>query len=99
MKVLLTGATGYIGKRILPILVEQGYEVICCVRDKNRFYCPEELQKSVTVIEVDFLEESTLDAIPLDIEAAYYLIHSMSGDSDNYDDLERISALNFVKRM
>ena len=99
MKVLLTGATGYIGKRILPILVEQGYEVICCVRDKNRFYCPEELQKSVTVIEVDFLEESTLNAIPLDIEAAYYLIHSMSGDSDNYDDLERISALNFVKRM
>jgi uncharacterized protein YbjT (DUF2867 family) len=99
MKVLLTGATGYIGKRILPVLVEQGYEVICCVRDKNRFYCPEELQKSVTVIEVDFLDESTLDAIPLDIEAAYYLIHSMSGDSDNYDDLERISALNFVKRM
>jgi uncharacterized protein YbjT (DUF2867 family) len=39
MKILLTGATGYIGKRLLPLLVEQGHEIICCVRDKNRFYC------------------------------------------------------------
>jgi len=38
MKVLLTGATGYIGKRLLPFLVEQGYYVICCVRDKNKFH-------------------------------------------------------------
>ncbi|MFV8358390.1 NAD-dependent epimerase/dehydratase family protein, partial [Flavobacterium sp. XS1P32] len=31
MKILLTGATGYIGKRLLPLLVEQGHEIICCV--------------------------------------------------------------------
>ena len=37
MKILLTGATGYIGKRLLPVLIEQGHEVVCCVRDKNRF--------------------------------------------------------------
>ena len=37
MKILLTGATGYIGKRLLPVLIEHGYEAICCVRDKNRF--------------------------------------------------------------
>ncbi|MCV4684074.1 NAD-dependent epimerase/dehydratase family protein, partial [Escherichia coli] len=37
MKILLTGATGYIGKRLLPVLIEQGHEVICCVRDKKRF--------------------------------------------------------------
>ena len=36
MKVLLTGATGYIGKRILPVLVDMGYHVICCTRDKNK---------------------------------------------------------------
>ena len=36
-KILLTGATGYIGKRLLPVLVEKGYTVICCVRDRNRF--------------------------------------------------------------
>lgn len=96
MKILLTGATGYIGKRLLPILVAQGHEIICCVRDKNRFYCPEEFRKNVTAIEVDFLEIETLKKIPNDINATYYLIHSMSGSDNNYDELERISAENFV---
>lgn len=40
-KVLLTGATGYIGKRLLPILVQNGYYVICGVRDKNKFHTME----------------------------------------------------------
>jgi uncharacterized protein YbjT (DUF2867 family) len=96
MKILLTGATGYIGKRLLPILVTQGHEVVCCVRDKNRFYCPIEFRKNISVIEVDFLKTETLTAIPTDIDAAYYLIHSMSGSDDNYDKLERLSAENFV---
>lgn len=96
MKILLTGATGYIGKRLLPILVTQGHEVICCVRDKNRFYCPEEFRKNVSVIEVDFLKIETLTAIPTNIDAAYYLIHSMSDTDENYDDLEKLSAENFV---
>jgi len=96
MKILLTGATGYIGKRLLPILVKQGHEVVCCVRDKNRFYCPIEFQKNVSVIEVDFLKIETLTAIPTNIDAAYYLIHSMSDTDENYDDLEKLSAENFV---
>jgi uncharacterized protein YbjT (DUF2867 family) len=96
MKILLTGATGYIGKRLLPLLVSQGHEVICCVRDKNRFYCPEEFKNKVSVIEVDFLEIETLTEIPIAIDAAYYLIHSMSGSDNNYDELEKISAENFV---
>lgn len=99
MKILLTGATGYIGKRLLPILIAQGHDVFCCVRDKNRFYAPKEIQDKITVIEVDFLEEETLTTIPKDIEAAYYLIHSMSGSATNYDELESISALNFVQRI
>jgi uncharacterized protein YbjT (DUF2867 family) len=99
MKILLTGATGYIGKRLLPLLVAEGHEVICCVRDKNRFYTPKEFEKNVEVIEVDFLKEETLAAIPLDIDAAYYLIHSMSSSSDNYDELESTSAKNFLQRI
>ncbi|EIA10572.1 SDR family oxidoreductase [Flavobacterium frigoris] len=99
MKILLTGATGYIGKRLLPILVAEGHEIICCVRDKNRFYTPKEFEKNIEVIEVDFLEEETVSAIPLDIDAAYYLIHSMSSSSDNYDELESISAKNFIQRV
>ena len=60
MKILLTGATGYIGKRLLPILVAQGHEIICCVRDKNRFYAPKEFLKSIKVIEVDFLKPENI---------------------------------------
>ena len=99
MKILLTGATGYIGKRILPMLLSQGYEVICCVRDKNRFYYPEQPEKKLQIIEVDFLDRQSVDNIPEDIDAAYYLIHSMSGSASNYDELESISAHNFVNRI
>jgi uncharacterized protein YbjT (DUF2867 family) len=96
MNILLTGATGYIGKRLLPILVSQGHDVVCCVRDKNRFFTPLAFIKNTTVIEVDFLKQESLLAIPNDIDAAYYLVHSMSGSADNYDELESISAQNFV---
>ncbi|QZK90959.1 SDR family oxidoreductase [Flavobacterium sp. CHNK8] len=99
MKILLTGATGYIGKRLLPLLVEQGHEVICCVRDKNRFYCPIEFQSKITVIEVDFLDELSVQNIPNAIDVAYYLIHSMSGSATNYDELESLSAKNFVSKL
>ncbi len=99
MKILLTGATGYIGKRLLPILLEQGHELVCCVRDKNRFNFLPEHAAQITVIEVDFIQAETLDAIPDGIDAAYYLIHSMSGSDSNYDALERQSAENFVQRI
>ncbi|WP_339655028.1 SDR family oxidoreductase [Flavobacterium frigidarium] len=99
MKILLTGATGYIGKRLLPILVNQGHDLICCVRDKNRFYIPFEYADSITVIEVDFLKKETLDTIPSNIDAAYYLIHSMAGSASNYDELEKTSAENFVSKI
>jgi len=99
MKILLTGATGYIGKRLLPILIGQGHEVICCVRDKNRFYCPKEFRKKIALIEVDFLKPETLIAIPEDVDAAYYLIHSMSTSATNFSELERVSATNFVSRI
>jgi uncharacterized protein YbjT (DUF2867 family) len=99
MKILLTGATGYIGKRILPLLIEQGHDVVCCVRDKNRFYFPEKFKNNIQVIEVDFLNPESLESIPDDIVAAYYLIHSMSGSASNYDELESISANYFVEKI
>ncbi|MFP4065771.1 MAG: SDR family oxidoreductase [Bacteroidales bacterium] len=98
MKILLTGATGYIGKRLLPVLVSRGYTVVCCVRDKTRFSPPEPLKKSIEVVEVDFLDEKTLENIPSDIEGAYYLMHSMSTTSD-YEKLELTTARNFRKTM
>ncbi len=98
MRILLTGATGYIGKRLLPVLVNKGYRVVCCVRDKNRFSPPAPLRKSIQVVEVDFLKENTLANIPKDIDGAYYLMHSMS-TSAHYENLEMQAAQNFRQAM
>lgn len=94
MRILLTGATGYIGKRILPTLIKEGHHVICCVRDKSRFTPPISLKENITIIEVDLIHRSTLSRIPKDIDGAYYLVHSMSSSVD-YINLEQESAINF----
>ncbi len=98
MKILLTGATGYIAQRLLPVLIEEGHEVICCVRDKFRFKNIYESEK-VFVIEVDFLNKESLQNIPNDIDIAYYLIHSMSTQSGDFEDLEAECAYNFKERI
>ncbi|QQX77100.1 MULTISPECIES: SDR family oxidoreductase [Aequorivita] len=99
MKILLTGANGYIGMRLLPELLENGHDIICAVRDKNRLPLDSETTKKVTVIEVDFADEVNTESFPKDIDAAYYLIHSMSGSTKNFDEVEARSAENFNKYM
>ncbi|ETN96814.1 SDR family oxidoreductase [Zhouia amylolytica] len=94
MKVLLTGATGYIGKRLLPVLIAQGHTVVCGVRDKARFQPPTSVLEAIEIAEFDLLEPETLGNIPSDIDAAYYLVHSMSV-ADDYVALEKASAINF----
>ena len=94
MRILLTGATGYIGKRLLPVLLDLGHEVICCVRDVNRFTPPDNNNGKIKLIQVDLLDKKTLSKIPKDIDAAYYLVHSMSV-SAKYQKLEHSSAVNF----
>ena len=98
MKILLTGATGYIGKRLLPHLIKEGHHVVCCVRDISRFHPPTSLIKNISIIEVDLLINSSLDKIPDDIDIAYYLVHSMSSSKD-YSLLEEQSAVNFREKI
>jgi uncharacterized protein YbjT (DUF2867 family) len=97
MKILLTGSTGYIAQRLLPVLLEGGHEVICCVRDKQRFDAQQ--FPDATVIEVDFLRHETLANIPDDIDAAYYLIHSMSAGGEDFEKLEQTTAQHFKQRI
>lgn len=94
MKILLTGVTGYIAQRLLPVLLEQGHEVVACVRDKHRFNSVYETSR-LQIIEVDFLKEETLQHIPKDIDAAYYLIHSMSTQAADFAEMEKVCATNF----
>ena len=95
MKILLTGATGYIGQRLLPQLLENGHDVICCVRDKSRFYFDNFTSSRLTVAQVDFLDCKSLNNLPNDIDAAYYLVHSMSSTTGDFSSLETTSAENF----
>jgi uncharacterized protein YbjT (DUF2867 family) len=99
MKILLTGANGYIGKRLLPLLIENGHHVVCAVRDPKRFAPPESLRDSIDIITVDWLDEPVLDLLPADIDTAYYLIHSMSSSLKNFESLEIRAAEHFSRMM
>lgn len=95
MKILLTGVTGYVGKRLLPVLIEKGHTVVCCVREKSRLTIRKNMLAKVEVIEFDFLKDQFEDILPTDIDVAYYLIHSMATSSEKFDQLESKAALNF----
>ena len=99
MKILLTGATGYIAKRLLPVLLEKGHEVVCCVRDTNRFDTTRFQSDRLSVVEVDFLRTDELTRIPADIDVAFYLIHSMATRYGSFEAMEAISAGNFKKQL
>ncbi len=95
MKILLTGANGYIGMRLLPQLLELGHEVVCTVRDETRFSIEKEIRAQIKVLEIDFLKEVEEGVIPKDIDVAYFLIHSMSSSTQDFDTLEAKTAENF----
>ncbi|MCD0487603.1 DUF2867 domain-containing protein [Pedobacter sp. MC2016-14] len=97
MKILLTGATGYIAQRLLPVLLDAGHQVVCSVRDASRFNKNKFAQHAgLEVIEIDLLDQENLSDFPNDIDAAYYLVHSMSV-SGSFSESEELSARNFVK--
>ncbi len=96
MKILLTGANGYIGKRLLFSLIENGHEVVCCVRKRETFNHSLKNHNCVSLIEVDFTNPESLNKIPTNIDGAYYLMHSMSGGDKKFEDTESQIAKNFV---
>jgi uncharacterized protein YbjT (DUF2867 family) len=100
MQILLTGSTGAIGRRLLPVLLRAGHEVVCLVRDERRFHA-EDLDEAMTsrvrLIEGDLTRAESLRAIPRDVEAAYYLVHSMADSHRDFAELERRSATNFAE--
>ena len=99
MKILLTGVTGYIAQRLLPVLLQNGHQVVCCVRDKNRFNKKNYPAENMVIIEADFLDKNTLQEIPNDIDVAYYLIHSMATQKGDFEDMEMKCAQNFRNRI
>lgn len=95
MKILLTGANGYIGMRLLPRLLELEHTVVCAVRDENRLSVDALTRSKIEVVEIDFLSTVEKGKVPKDIDVAYYLIHSMTSSISDFDEKEAISAKNF----
>ncbi len=94
--VLVTGANGYIGTRLIHALGERGYRILAVVRNKNRLRedLVESLGDQLCIIEADF-SSSQLPEITEKIDAAYYLLHSMSTEGD-FMDAETQCASHFV---
>jgi len=95
MKIALTGANGYIGMRLLPQLIALGHEVICIVRDAERLSVHKDIRKQIQIIEIDFLAPVVPNTLPKDIKAAYFLIHSMSSSTSDFDEQEAVTAQHF----
>lgn len=92
MRVLIVGASGYIGGRLVPLLAAQGHDLVLMSRDARplaaRF--PHE-----TVVAADLLDPSTLPPALEGIDVAYYLAHSMEAGEREFADRDRQAARNF----
>jgi uncharacterized protein YbjT (DUF2867 family) len=95
MRALVTGATGFIGRRLAEKLIAGGADVRCLVRDRRR---GEDLEaRGAELHEGDVLDATTLAGAGQGVDVAYYLIHSMGrGAGGDFEERERRAARNFA---
>jgi uncharacterized protein YbjT (DUF2867 family) len=91
--ILLTGATGYVGGRVLARLESQGYRVRCLTRRPDSLRS--RVAESTEVVKGDVLDRQSLDAALAGCDAAYYFVHSMGADKD-FEREDREAATNFA---
>ena len=92
-RILLTGASGYVGGRLLPLLVEKGHSVRCLTRRESS---AANFDLAADVAVGNALDEASLLSALNGIETAYYFIHSM-GDNEDFEQTDRLAAENFAK--
>ena len=102
---LVTGATGYIGGRLIPLLLQTGYRVRVLVRNAERI-AAHPWGKNVEVVQGDALNQAALDAALRDVDVAYYLLHSLMSENDFHSEEQQMAKLfadtakkNDVKRI
>lgn len=92
-RVLVSGATGYIGGRLVPRLIEAGFRVRCIVRDPSRIQ-GHPWQDKVEIVAADLLDPESLTHVLHEIDVAYYLVHSLGAGSDA-SERDPLAARNF----
>jgi uncharacterized protein YbjT (DUF2867 family) len=92
--ILLTGATGYIGSHLLPILEKGCYNVRCFVRDPS--HCPISINSQTQIVKGDLLDKESIRHAMQGIDVAFYLVHSMQF-LDNFTEQERRAAIHFAE--
>ncbi len=92
MKILLTGANGFVGRALLPKLLEEGHEVVALVRSKLKIA---DFSKGVEWIEGDLLDPESLPVLGK-IDAAFYLVHGLNENHSAFEYFESLAAVHFV---
>lgn len=93
-KILVTGATGYIGGRLVPRLLATGHSVRCLARDASRL--EGRPWQGTEIVQGDLLSPGTLSVLLAGVEVAYYLVHSMSAGEHEFAERDRRAARNFA---
>lgn len=93
MKILVTGATGYVGGRLVPRLLELGHEVHCFARDPS--HLADRGWHGVTLHRGDALDAGSFLPVMEGVDVAYYLIHSMAQPTGRFEDHDRFAAEHF----
>ena len=99
-KILVTGPTGFIGKRLLYKLDEKGYRIRCLVRPPEKLNLTVPLKNEPEIVYGDLLNPESIEKALDGIETAYYLVHSMGGKSfremEKFEERDRLAAQNFI---
>ena len=95
MKILLTGATGYIGSHLLPHLLEAGHTVYVLIRQGKHLPVASKFATQVIILHGDLLDRASLPKLD-DLDAAYYLVHSMADNPRHFRELEEKACYNFL---
>ena len=92
--ILVTGASGYVGGRLVPALEDRGVRVRCLAR--NPRYLANRFSNRTEVVAGDVLDPDSLAAALTGVDTAYYLVHSMGSRAD-FEEQDRLGALNFAR--
>ena len=94
--ILLTGGSGYVGGRLLPLLERQGVKLRCLARNPEKL--KPQVKPTTEVAAGDVLDPTSLERALVGVHTAYYLVHLMSGaGSNDFERDDRQAALNFAK--